>query len=225
MSEILNLIKLEFICTRKKVLVPMLASIIVYALLGFFMMPEIMVSFIIFSGLFPYAMFNIAAKNNFNNLYGMLPIKRSSIVSARFISGALSIGFVTALVIPISYAAQLAGRYDKDLTGFLGLSVLNMGTVYFVIICIFTSIQYSLTFIFGTEREVIVTILSAVIFILLIILMPFTFTDMIDWMIVKIGDISYSTPPLFYVIAYAFGLAVMGLSAVITALIMRKREL
>ena len=188
-------------------------------------MPEFLVSFIIFSGLFPYAMFNIAAKNNFNSLYGMLPIKRSSIIYARFISGALSIIITSAVVIPISYAAQLAGRYDKDLTGLFGLSVLNMGTMCFVIICIFTAIQYSLTFIFGIEREVIVTFTSAALFILIVFLSPFTVTDMVDWTVVKMGDMSESTPLLFYVIAYAFGLLVMGLSAVITSLILRKREL
>ena len=225
MSEILNLIKLEFICIRKKVLFPILAVIIIYVLIGFFIGPEFLVSLIILSGLFPYASFGIAEKNKFNNLYGMLPIKRSSIIYARFISGALSIGIITALTIPISYAAQLAGRYDKDLTGLLGLSVLNMGTMCFVIICIFTAIQYSMIFIFGIERELFVSILSVIIFILLIFLSPFAVTDAIDWVIIKMGDLGDSTPLLFYIIAYAFGLLVMGLSAVITALIMRKREL
>ena len=225
MSELLNLIKLEFICTRKKILAPMLAAIIIFTLFGYFIAPEFLVSFIIFSGLFPYAMFNIAAKNNFNSLYGMLPIKRSSIIYARFISGALSIIITSAVVIPISYAAQLAGRYDKNLTGLFGLSVLNMGTMCFVIICIFTAIQYSMIFIFGIERELFVSIMSAVIFILLIFLSPFAVTDAIDWVIIKMGDIEDSTPLLFYIIAYAFGLLAMGLSAVITSLILRKREL
>ena len=225
MSELLNLIKLDFICVRKKVLAPLLAAIIIFALFGFFIAPEFLVSFITFSGLFPYAMFNIAAKNKFNNLYGMLPIKRSSIIYARFISGALSIGFVTALTIPISYAAQLAERYDEEISGTFGMSLLNMGTVFFVIICIFTAIQYSMIFIFGIERELFVSILSAIIFILIIFLSPVALTDMVDWVIIKMGDINDSTPLLFYIIAYAFGLLVMGLSAVITSLILRKREL
>ena len=225
MSEILNLIKLEFICTRKKTLAPMLAGIIFFALFGIFLAPEFLVFFIIFSGLFPYAIFNIAAKNNFNSLYGMLPIKRSSIVSARFISGALSIIITSAVVIPLSYAAQLAERYDKEVAGTFGLSLIDLGTACFVIICIFTSIQYSMVFIFGIEREVFVSIMSAIIFILLIILSLFSGTDIVDRVIKTTADIKDSTPILFYVIAYAFGLLIMGLSAVITSLILRKREL
>ena len=225
MSEILNLLKLEFICIRKKVLIPILSGIIIYVLIGFFIGPEFLASFILFSGLFPYAIFGIAAKNNFNNLYGMLPIKRSSIIYARFILSALSIGITSAIVIPVSYAAYLTGRYNDEMAGLFGLSIINLGTVYFVIACIFTAIQYSMIFIFGIEREVLVTIMSVVIFILLIALSPFGLTDMLDWVIVKMGALKDSTPLWFYIIAYAFGLLVMGLSAVITALILRKREL
>ena len=227
MKEIVNLLRLDFICIRKKTLIPMLGGMIVFALFGFFLAPEFMLSVIIFSGLFPYAMFTISAKNNFNKLYGMLPVRRSSIVYARFILGALSIGVVSAVMIPISYAAQLAGIYNEELVvmGNYGLSLIDQGTTCFVIICLFTAIQFSMVFIFGIERELLVSIISTVIFILLIVLSVALGTDAVDKIIEVMGNLHDSNKPLFYIITYVSGLFAMFIFAMITGAVMKKREL
>ncbi len=233
-KEITNLIKLDFICIRKKSLLPLICGVIVFSVFGLFIAPIFVVPIIIFSGLAVHTMFTIAAKNDFNKLYGILPVRRSSIVFARFLLGLLSIGVVTALVIlagNISEHFALFGKIDEQAAQDyynmknVGLTVPITATLLFAVICVLTAMEYSEVFIFGVEKEILGTLLVGIVFGLGSCIVMMTDTDIIGKASEFMGKIYDKNEFILYLAIYVFGIIFMLIFAFITSTIIGKREL
>ncbi|MGN1303989.1 MAG: ABC-2 transporter permease [Oscillospiraceae bacterium] len=234
MKDIINLMKLDLICIKKKTLVPLLAAMAFFAVFGFYMGPQFMMAIIIFSGLCVQSMFTIAAKNDFNKLYGVLPVSRSSVVFARFLLGVVSVGIVTAVMVVLGLIADKAALFEKtdeQLAQFYyaskddGFTIPMMGAILFAATCILMSIQYMIVFILGVERETMgmlcaVIITAVMMFIIVAVNIEIT-TGAAD----LLSKIYLKSEYLLYAAIYAFGLLVAFIFSLITGAVMKRREL
>lgn len=234
MKDIINLMKLDLICIKKKTLIPMIAAVAFFVLFGFYMGPMYMVGIIIFSGLCVQSVFTIAAKNDFNRLYGVLPVKRSSVVYARFALGVLSIGIVTAVVIMFGLAADHAVLFEQTdeqlarsyyLAKEDGFTIPMMGAVLFAATCILTSIQYSILFILGVERETVGTLIAIIISAVMIFIIVAVNAEITTGAADLLSKIYLKSEFLLYAAIYAFGIIVAAVFALITGAIINRREL
>lgn len=233
-KEITNLMKLDLICIRKKSLLPLIFGVLVFAAFGIFISPIFAVPIIIFSELAVHTMFSIAAKNDFNKLYGILPVHRSSIVFAHFLLGLLSIGIVTALVILTGYISEhlaLFGEIDEealieyDALKNAGFTVPMSATLLFAATCVLTAMEYSVVFILGVEKEILGTLLVGIVLGLVSCIVFMTDTDIIGKTSEFFGKIYDKNEFIFYTVFYVFGIIFMLIFSFITSTIIGKREL
>lgn len=234
MKDIINLMKLDLICIKKKTLVPLLAAIAFFAVFGFYMGPQFMMVIIIFSGLCVQSVFTTAAKNDFNKLYGVLPINRSSYVYARFALGVLSIAIVTALMVVLGHIADKAALFEKtdeQLAQYYyaskadGFTVPMMGAVLFAATCILTSVQYSIIFILGVERETMGTLIAVIISAVMMFIIVAVNAEITTGAADILSKIYLKSEYLLYAAIYAFGMLVAFIISLITGAVMKRREL
>lgn len=229
-KEITNLMKLDLICIRKKSLLPLIFGVLVFVAFGIFISPIFAVPIIIFSGLAVHTMFNIAAKNDFNKLYGILPVHRSSIVFAHFLLGLLSIGIVTALVILTGYISEHLAVFHLDESEYValknaGFTIPMSATLLFAAICVLTAMEYSVVFILGVEKEILGTLLVGIVLGLVSCIVIMTDTDIIGEASEFFGKIYNKSEFIFYTVFYVFGIIFMLIFSFITSTIIGKREL
>jgi len=233
-KEISNLMKLDFICIRKKSLLPLICGVIVFSVFGLFIAPIFVVPIIIFSELAVHTMFTISAKNDFNKLYGVLPVHRSSIVFAHFLLGLLSIGAVTALVI-------LAGNISEHFAIFkeiddqsaqdyynmknAGFTIPMTATLLFAATCVLTAMEYSIVFILGVEKEILGSLLVGIVLGLISCIVVMSDADIIGKVSEFLGKIYDKNEFIFYTVFYVFGIVFMMIFSFITSTIIGKREL
>lgn len=232
--EITNLMKLDFICIAKKSLIPLLFGVLAFSLFGLYISPVFAVPIILFAGLSVHTMFAIASKNDFNKLYGVLPVHRSSIVFAHFILGIIAIGVVTALTVAVGAVSEdlaLFGEIDESAAAeyyaikSYGFTVPITSTLLFVATCIFTAMEYSAIFILGVEKEVLGTILVVVVIGVGSCAVTMSGVDFIGEISEFLGNIYADNEVIFYAALYSSGIIAMLIFAFITSVIIRKREL
>ena len=163
MKEIIDLMRLDFICMKRKTLLPLVLALICAAATGIFMHPVFMMMILVFSWLPIEALFSITAKGNMDKLYGMLPVRRGRLVWARFLLSAMIMVVATAFVIAVAWLAfKLNLFYDKQLIlesestgmGTFEGSVM-MASVIFDLSCLFCAWELTTIFVLGMEREFI----------------------------------------------------------------------
>lgn len=234
MKDIINLMKLDLICIKKKTLIPMIAAVAFFAVFGFYMGPQYMMPIIIFSGLCVQSMFTIAAKNDFNKLYGVLPVSRSSVVFARFLLGVLSIGAVTLVMVLLGLAAEHAALFEKtdeQLAQYYyaskddGFTIPMMGAILFAATCILISVQYMIVFILGVERETVGMLCAVIITAVMMFVIVAVNIEITTGAAALLGKIYLKSEYLLYAAIYAFGIIVAAVFALITGAVMKRREL
>lgn len=234
MKEIIDLMRLDFICMKRKTLLPLVLALICAAATGIFMHPIFMMMILVFSWLPVEALFNITAKGNMDKLYGMLPVRRGRLVWARFLLSSIIMVVATAFVIAVAWLAfKLNLFYDKELI--LESESTGMGTfegsvmaasVIFDLSCLFCAWELTTIFVLGMEREFIgiVTGLlmmfgATVVFVEMNIDMQSLLTKFVTGM----GKLYMKS--VYYVVVFGVGLAIMAVFAAISYLATRRREI
>ena len=234
MKEIANLMRLDFICMKRKTLLPLVLALICAAATGIFMHPVFMMMILVFSWLPIEALFSITAKGNMDKLYGMLPVRRGRLVWARFLLSAMIMVVATAFVIAVAWLAfKLNLFYDKQLIlesestgmGTFEGSVM-MASVIFDLSCLFCAWELTTIFVLGMEREFIgiVTGLlmmfgATVVFVEMNIDMQSLLTKFVTGM----GKLYMKS--VYYVVVFGVGLAIMAAFAAISYFATRRREI
>lgn len=236
MKEILNLIKLDFITVKRKSLLMCILTVAI-TVFAVFTMPHMAVVLIIFSGLFVQPVFVIADKSGYNKLYGILPIKRRSIVFGRFALGVLMMLFCTLICIIgglLAYRFNVSERFGADMEQFIyvsrtwkenGLTIPLAGAFIFLIGSVFAAVEYTVLFIFGAEKEF--PAILGIGFVLVGIFLAVEKLLKVDLDAVGefLGDMISDHIVLLYIFLYAGGIALMVLGALISSYFFCKKEL
>lgn len=237
MKEILNLIKLDFITVKRKSLPLMCILTVAITVFSVFTMPHMAVVLIIFSGLLAQPVFVIAEKCGYNKLYGILPVKRRSIVFGRFALGVLMMLFCTLICIIgglLAYKFNVAENFGSDMEQFIylsrdwtkyGFTIPLAGAFIFLGGSVFAAVEYTVLFIFGAEKEL--PAILGVGFVLVGIFVAIEKLLKVDLSAVGdfLGDMVYDHIVLLYICLYAGGIALMALGALISSYFFCKKEL
>lgn len=236
MKDILNLIKLDFIAMKSKIL-PM--ALIVFALamaVSIFVLPQFVYIFMVTSPLILQPMFVIAEKNRFNKLYGILPVKRNKIIAARFISGFILIVISAAILTIIGYIGiklNLAGRFPEETAILIELNdrfremdfrLIDVVGIAFVVAALMGAIEYTILFIFGTDKEIIAVICTTAILGLIAIPMSMLVKDH-GSKIVEILEFFVKHPSILFLIELAVGILLMYIGYLISSAFFKRKEL
>lgn len=240
MNEMLSLIKLDFIAVKNKSMIPTVIIAVIIIVAGFMVAPHFITLATYVMPLMFVSLFSIAEKNNFNKLYGTLPIKRNSIVYSRFLGGALTVtvtNLVTMLIALIAEKSELyLGWGNDDIRSFTSnistlfesnnISIGLFAAVMFVVTCAFVGLTYLIDFVFGTEKEAQATVLAMIIFMGIVLFLKYVLkTHIIETLADFSKDFMDKSTFLFFVFVYVIGLAILGMFAFITNSIVGKREL
>lgn len=237
MKEIANLVKLDFITTRRKSL-PLICILIVgMSVFAMFTMPHQAVIFVIFSGLSVQPVFVIADQCGYNKLYGILPVKRRSIVFGRFTLGTLMMLCSTLISVIgglLAYKFNVAENFGSDMEQLIylsrewtksGFTIPLAGAFMFFGASVFASVEYAILFIFGTSKEL--PAMTGISFILFIVFTGIkTLVDgAMDSFGEFLGNMVSNHIVLLYICLYAGGIALMAAGALISLFFFCKKEL
>lgn len=233
MGELLCLVKLDWITVRKKSFLPMLLCMVFVAMLGW-IFPPLMACMIPFSGLIVYSAFSIGERSGFHKLYGVLPIRRSSIVFGRFLAGMLVMLAVTVIAIILGLLAaaysQLAremGSYTTYVAWVANGYTLPMVCGYtFLVSCVLAGFQYTMVWLFGVSRELPAVLGGILLAIIVILICRLKFhTHLTEAVIGWFARLRTASEALFYITLYGLGIVMMLLFALLTHFVVSKREL
>lgn len=152
MSSLLNTIKLDFYIVKSVYKMAALTYLI-SILFGFIAQPMapiflIMVFTVFFSGM----LFSIYEKNHLNQLYGILPLKKSDVVIGRY-SYAFFFGIIQAVLAGIvAYAISVVTNRAAD--NFTLTATLSLSFLYY---CFAIGIAFPIYFKFGFSRVYVFT--------------------------------------------------------------------
>lgn len=236
MKEIINLIKLDFVSVKGKTFIPTAGLWFFGILFGMFFLPQSGILFITgFSFLLFQPTFSIAEKNEYNKLYGTLSVNKKNIVIARFLENLLttfSFNMLTIILAVISDKTELFNYRGLDnikdlkhLCDSLGLSISVCAAVSFVFVC-FCYLIYMIDFIWGVDKEALITILFAIAFAGLVLFFRYVLkTHITEKVYMFFKDLHSDHAALFLISMYAIGFAITALYTVISYTAVRKREL
>lgn len=232
MKEIINLMRLDFICMKRKTLLPLVVALIAAAAVGIFVQPIFMMLILAFSWLPVEALFGIAAKGNMDKLYGMLPVRRGRLVWARFLLSAIIMVVTTALIIAVTWLAfRLNLFYDEVLI----LESESMGTfegsvmaasVFFDLSCLFCAWELTTIFVLGIEREFIGIVTGLLVMFgagIVFAEMNVDMQSMLTKFVTGMGKLYMKS--VYYVVVFGVGIAIMAIFATISYLATRRREI
>lgn len=232
MKEIIDLMRLDFICMKRKTLLPLVLALICAAATGIFMHPVFMMMILVFSWLPIEALFSITAKGNMDKLYGMLPVRRGRLVWARFLLSAIIIALATAFVIAVAWLAfKLNLFYDKELIlesegmGTFEGSVM-MASVIFDLSCLFCAWELTTIFVLGMEREfigIVTGLLLMFVATVVFVEMNIDMQSMLTKFATGMGKLYMKS--VYYVVVFGVGLAIMAAFAAISYFATRRREI
>lgn len=234
MKEIINLMQLDFICMKRKTLLPLVAALIAAAAAGIFIHPIFMMLILTFSWLPVEALFSIAAKGNMDKLYGMLPVRRGRLVWARFLLSAIIMVVATAFVIAVAWLAfRLNLFYDEELI--LESESMGMGTfessvmvasVFFDLSCLFCAWELMTIFVLGIEREFIGIVTALLVMfgaVVVFVKMNVDMQSLLTKFVTGLGKLYMKSA--YYIVVFGVGIAIMAIFATISYFATRRREI
>ena len=232
MKEIVDLMRLDFICMKRKTLLPLTLALICAAATGIFMHPVFMMMILVFSWLPVEALFGITAKGNMDKLYGMLPVRRGRLVWARFLLSAMIMVVATAFVIAVAWLAfRLNLFYDEELIlesegmGTFEGSVM-MASVIFDLSCLFCAWELTAIFVLGMEREFIGIVTGLLMMFgagIVFAEMNVDMQSLLTKFVTGMGKLYMKS--VYYVVVFGVGIAIMAIFATISYFATRRREI
>lgn len=237
MKEIINLMKLDLITVKNKSLIWFLLIYIAMSVVGFIVCPILPLIMVVFSGFSIQPAFTIAEQSGYNKLYGVLPVKRSNIVIARFALTAVIMLGSTVLSIFLCeflYKFCLCQNFEGEWRTFYdllyslikdGFSITLMASLLFCFGSVFTVIEFTLIYIFGTSKEIPAFFATAFIFYGLLAILSIVFGLNMQAVIKFFGDIWSNHIEVLYIALYGIGIIFTVLASLITNIFMKRKEL
>lgn len=241
MKQIINLMKLDFITVKGKSLLIFSILFAAVCVVGFFSVPILPIYLVLFSGFALQPIFSTAEHSGFNKLYGILPVKRRYIVIARFALLTI-VMLITAImgiiVCELLYEICLSQNYKGDNRQFYeivyfmkedGFPIPLMVSVVFCLGAILTALEFTVTFIFGTSKELPASIAAAFgvygLLTLIIVTLQKVFDISANDVFTFFADLLANDIWVLYIMCYAIGIAAMALGALISIACTKKKEL
>lgn len=234
LKEILCLMKLEFINIKGKSLIPLIGITLGMWAISLITLPHQALVTLIFAGFAVQPIFTIAEQTN-SKLYGVLPVRKSSIPAARF---ALAFTVLAAMAViclilgVISEQLLLAEKFDgtKEMADMYNILIdVNItlpvaAAMLFALGCVFTAIEFFVLTVFGVAREIIMSIAItgglAVIIFAVIKIFDITQDKIVNWLTPILMDNRIE----FMICCLAAGIAIIAAVGAISAAIYAKRE-
>lgn len=236
MRELKGLIYIDFSTTGKKNILIFSGLFVGAFILSLFTLPHIPGALVMFVFFMLQPTFTIGEKSGYNKLYGMLPVKKTQIVVAKYIS-VLIVTALTALACSVlggvSSAVTVLRSFfaESDVYGAIGmlyeigLTPAVYAAMMFVAGCFFAAMEFSVLFIFGPAKEMSVgiVVLTIVIGILFAVKQIFNITleSSARWLAYTLMD----NKALFMVCCYGIGVLLLAVGAAISAFFYNKKEL
>ncbi len=235
LREILCLMKLEFINIKGKSLVPLIGITLGMWVLSVFTLPHQALVTLVFAGLAVQPVFTIAEQTD-SKLYGVLPVKKSSISASRF---ALTFAVLAAMAVlclilgSISEQLMLAEKFDgtKEMTDFYNMLIdvnitLPAATaIFFTLGCLFSSIEFFVLTVFGVAREIIMSIAFGggliVILFAVVKIFDIDLNKTVNWLTPVLMDHRIE----FILCCIAIGIAILAAVGAIASAIYKRKEL
>jgi len=222
MNRIQNAIKLDFYTIRSASTALMLSviAIVVSSLIGVATKQPVftLAFFMVFAVLVSSTVFSINEKCRSEKLYGILPLKKSDMITGRYLYGLIIgvVGLAVAIVLTLVISAIRGNGPDI----FLFLLVLALGFAYY---CLGIGISFPIYFKFTYTKAYVFTMLP-VYFVYLVGMLLARKTGFLNSLDQSVGFFSTHLA-LIPVIGVAAGLIFLAVSAVISNRIYRKKEL
>jgi len=219
MNRILNAIKLDVVTSRLMLLMSVIvlvgATIIGYVT----SLPPLTIGLsMLFSVYFTGMVFSVHEKNHSDKLYGILPLKRSEMVTGRYLYG-LSFGVVNGVLGGLlGYLVYVAHGITFD--PFIFWGTWSMVFLYF---CLAVSLSYAIYFKFSFAKTNVFTNLPLYLVMLFTILMVrrFGIVDKIPQIINFFSDKIFILP----IIGVCGGLILLAISSTIANAVYKNKEL
>lgn len=236
MKNIMNLMKLDFIALKSKMLPLVLICLVLSAMISIFVLPHFVYAFLITSAMILQPMFIIAEKNGFNKLYGILPVKRTEIVAARFILGFIIIVVSAVILTIIGYIGtwiNIAGRFPEETAMLIELNerlkemeftLIDVAGMMFVLACFMGAVEYAILFILGTSKEII-GVICATAFLGIVMIPVSMLVRNHGNKVVEILEFFIKHPYILILIELAVGVLLMYIGYLISAKFFKKKEL
>lgn len=235
MSEILKLVKMDLIIIKNKSVLPFVFFMSVYMFLGYIISPYAVLSPVLFAGFMIQPIFSIDEQNDMSRLYGSLPVSRRNRAIARFMSA----GLITAIALVISMIAAFHSvevGWFKELNPELyesycsmqleGITIGIVACFIYAIVCFILGIQYTLLYLFGASKEAF-TMIATFLIIMGFIIADELFFDgkTMDIFSNVLSRVMLKSEMLFYIVLYGASVGFLLICALISGLIMEKREI
>lgn len=237
MKEIANLMKLDFITLKGKSILLFSVLMLAAGVLALFLCPHQMVLLVIFTGFAVQPVFVVSEQSGYNKLYGILPVKKRSIVFARFalIAVVMLVSAFACIVIgELAYKFSLAEKFSGEFVLFYdfsknaksdGLSIPLSAAFTFLIGSLLTAMEFTLLFIFGSSKEVPASIGAAFVLTGIFVAVVKIFDLTLDNVAKFLGNSIADHLVLLYICLYGGGLALLAVGAMISAAFFCKKEL
>jgi hypothetical protein len=218
MNNIFNVLKLEFYIVKSayaRIIIIYFVSI----LLGLLTQPIIPVFLIMFFSVsFSGLTFSLIEKNNCEKIYGILPIRKSEVITGRYFY-AIIFGLIN-LIISLILANIIAILTKQQMSTFTLILSISLTFCYY---CFAVGISYPIYFKFGFSKSYIFITLPLYLLVLLIIFLSerTEFAKIINQGIVYF--LNHNIQFLFF--GFVFSLVLLILSAFVSYGIFKKLEL
>ena len=181
MKDILKIMRFDFLTAKPVALISFLLVLIICCGLGLVFSPMICGYTMFGAMVFVIPLQSMADKNNFNKLYGILPVERKNITRARFLYIFLVhfaseiIEFISAVIAKALKLYRLLPNQDGEMLQMIRESFADTNLIFTIIIgmfaffCICFSYMEMMGQIFGRENEMkIITISLGVVVVLIV---------------------------------------------------------
>lgn len=228
MHTVLNVIRMDLVMVRRRVLLPVWLLLLLVILFSLFLFPAASAFAVLISGMIVYPVYGIDDRDRLSRLYETLPFRRTHLIAGRFAAGLLCILAVAAFAHLLGYTALNARLYLWSENSYFlvtraqgtGMTVSRTTAVLFAVTCAMTGYLYLMNFIFGRHRELI-TVLG--VFILLLLLFVPNLNEFIAPVLDHLWNMD-RTAPVFHLKMYGLGILFMALTCGLAVLLRGRRE-
>lgn len=239
MRELTGLVYLDFL-TIKKTALSFSIIFLFFVVFGFVLQPLFFVFLAFIAGYLTAPSFTVAEQSGYNRLYGMIPVSRTKIAFARFISTFI---IMFAVIVLSSLLAEISGALKiwerlPDLVGNFPITelydtmkeyeitVFDLSSIILPVCCLILLAEYPLTFLLGSEKSIYASFFS----IGGIIAIGFAVNKIAgrekigEW-ITFLCNSFIDHKAIFVICCYLISFVLLAIGASISALILNRKEL
>lgn len=216
MNNIISCIKLDYYTIKKRQILFFIALFIVLIPIGIIYSPEISIGLILFAEFCATGCFQVGEKSGYNNLHGVLPVKRHEIVIGRYLFLLVIVAFT--IVISLLETSIISNFKTGDLTEMIETFDISLPLIiscFFAITSFFAAIDFACSFSFEQSRAQFLSIIVVVLSVALInpIVRKIKFEEV------------FERSAYFTVCFITLGMVLLIISCIISCFVYSKREI